>query len=167
MLQKVEQRFSGWASSVPEGGSKAVSLSEVKESVGKPLKQLPFEERRVMIDQGAKFASTLNDIIANDNGAIAAVWHSHWRRAGYNYRKDHKERDMHVYTIRGNWALEKGLMKPNDAGYTDRITQPAEEPFCQCNYQYIYNLRDLPEEMLTQKGRDELARVRALIKAGL
>lgn len=156
MIEKTKQRFGGWASSVPAGGSRAVDRKDVSQNVRKALTQLPFEERRVMIDQGQKFLSDLSDIIATDNDAIAAVWHSHWRQAGYDYREDHKERDKQVYAIRGNWAIEQGFMKVGPAGYTDEITRPGEEVFCRCDYEYIYNIRDLPEYMITVRGRESL-----------
>lgn len=146
------KRFSGWASSVPYGGSRAIEKNEVKAHIAKPLRSQSFEERRVAIDQGHKLISNINRTVAEERGAIAAIWHSHWRQAGYHYREDHKERDGDVYAIRGNWAAEKGLMKAGKAGYLDEITQPAEEPFCRCFAQYLYNLRDLPPEMLTEKG---------------
>jgi hypothetical protein len=147
------RRFAGWATSVPKGGSDAIEKLEVKKTIRKALAQLPYEERRVAIDQGAKFISSLNLVIAQGNHAIGGIWHSRWRRPGYNYREDHKERDEKIYTMRGNWALNDGLMKVGPAGYTDQVTQPGEEPFCSCSYQYLYNLSSLPETMLTAKGR--------------
>jgi len=48
-------------------------------------------------------------------------------------------------------------MKAGDAGYTDEITTPGEEVFCRCFYRWIYNLRDLPKDMLTIKGKEQLA----------
>jgi hypothetical protein len=48
-------------------------------------------------------------------------------------------------------------MKPSKAGYTDEITQPAEEVYCRCYYEYIYNLDALPAVMLTKKGQAALA----------
>ncbi len=160
-IQKTLQRFSGWSTSIPPDGSDAVRKPEVKKELRKALSQLPFEERRVLIDQGHKFTSELNNIIAVDGGAIAAVWHSNWRQLGYNYREDHKERDLKVYAIRGNWAIEKGLMNKG-AGYTDDMTKPGEEVLCRCHYQYIYAISALPPDMITPKGHNELARVRAL-----
>lgn len=159
-IEKTLRRFSGWATSVPVGGSGAVDRRDVKDNIRKSLTQLPFEERRVLIDQGHKFTSALNETIATGGGAIACVWRSRWRQAGYDYREDHKERDGLVYAIRGNWAIERGLMKLSPNGYVDQITKPGEEVFCRCSYEYIYNLRDLPTEMLTTKGKAELARVR-------
>lgn len=168
-VRKAVQRFEGWATSIPMGGSSAVEKVPVKVDIKKSLAQLPFEERRVLIDQGHKFTNELSNIIAVDGGAIAAKWHSHYRQAGYDYREDHKERDYgvtdKVYTIRGNWAIVRGLMRPGAAGYTDDITKPGEEVFCRCKYEYVYALRDLPDDMITQRGVDELERARAQMDA--
>jgi hypothetical protein len=137
-----------------------VDRNDTKHDIRKALASLPFEERRVAIDQGHKLISDINNLVALDGEAIAAEWHSKWRQRGYDYREDHKERDLLVYAVRGCWAVEKGLIKPGPAGYTDEITRPAEEPFCGCYYRYIYNLRDLPANMLTEKGKEALQAAR-------
>lgn len=159
-------RFAGWSTSIPAGGSKVTDTNEVKSNIRKALTQLSFEDRRVSIDQGHKLFSAISDIVATDAGAIAAVWHSHFRQAGYNFREPHKERDGKIYAIRGNWAMQKGLMRAASSGYTDEITAPGEEVFCRCYLTYLYNLRSLPADMLTKKGADELIAVQAKI-AGL
>lgn len=163
-IERTLQRFQGWATSIPAGGTKVADKNDVKANVKKALAQLPFEERRVIIDQGHKFTSELSSILAEDANAIAGVWHSHWKQSGYDYRKDHKERDEKVYAIRDNWAIKKGLMNKG-AGYTDEMTKPGEEVYCRCFMKYIFNVRDLPKEMLTKKGAEELEAVRAKIKA--
>ena len=129
-IQKTLQRFSGWSTSIPQGGSDVVDKNETKSEIKKSLKQLPFEERRVIIDQGHKFVAAISEILATDSGAIAGEWRSHWRQQNYKYRHDHKERDEKVYAVRGSWAMKAGLMKCGPAGYTDDITQPGEEVFC-------------------------------------
>jgi hypothetical protein len=159
-IEKTLQRFSGWSTSIPAGGTRAADRRQVKRDVRRSLAQLPFVERRVLIDQGHKFTAALSETLARDGGAIAATWRSRWRQAGYDYREDHKERDGQVYAVRGCWALERGLMRAGPAGFTDQITQPASEIFCRCAYQWLHNLRDLPDEMLTAKGKAELARVK-------
>jgi len=159
-IEKTLQRFAGWASSIPEGGSRAVEKGDTKDAILKSLRQLSYEERRVTIDQGHKLMASVSATIAQQTGAIAAVWRSHWRRPGYDYREDHKERDQKIYLVRGSWAQEKGYVKPSDAGYIDQITQPGEEVFCECYYVYLRNLRDLPAEMLTAKGREVLEATR-------
>lgn len=153
---KTLQRFAGWITSIPAGGSGDVDLREAAAHIGKAPAQVRFEARRVAIDQGHKLAAAVAATVADGAGAIAAIWHSNWRRANYDYRPDHKARDGVVYAIRGCWAIEDGLMKRGKAGYLDDITQPGEEVFCRCTAQYITSLRDLPDEMLTRKGQESL-----------
>jgi hypothetical protein len=149
------RRFRGWASSVPSGGTPSPPKKE-KDLLNKEFRQIRFETNRLNVDQGHKLNSALNETYAMGTGAIAGMWHSNWRQLHYNYREDHKERDQKIYTIRDNWAMERGLMKAGPAGYTDEITKPAEEVFCRCWYQYIYLLDRLPREMLTEKGKKAL-----------
>lgn len=129
-VEETLQRFSGWSTSIPAGGSAEPEKRETKARIKKPIASLPFEERRVLIDQGHKLFSSLNEVVAVGGGAIAAVWHSRWRQPNYNYREDHKDRDQIVYLVPGSWAVEAGLIKAGPDGKTDGITKPAEEPFC-------------------------------------
>lgn len=158
MVAKTMRRFSGWATSIPVGGSKAIDKADTSDDLKKALKSLTYEERRVMIDQAGKFKAQLHNIVATETGALAGLWRSHFRQAGYHYRPDHKARDGVIYVIRDNWAIQKGLMKAGGHQFTDQITMPAEEVFCQCRYKYLFNLRDLPDEMLTDEGRKFLKR---------
>lgn len=154
------KRLSGWASSVPEGGSEAIDKRETKDDIKKSLAGIKFRERRVIIDQGHKLVSSINETLAEDGGAIAGRWKSQWRRAGYDYREDHKERDGLIFVVPDNWALKAGLMKLAGRPYTNDVTKPAEEPFCSCAYEYIFTLGALPDDMLTAKGREQLAKAR-------
>lgn len=168
-INKTVQRFSGWATSIPVqdyvgGGLSPSSRSGVNyncDHIQKSAQQVDYEARRVMIDQSHKLIANIDNIIATSNNAIAAEWHSHWRQAGYDYREDHKERDKQVYLIRGNWAQKNGYVKAGPAGYLDAITQPGEEVFCRCYVTYLYNLRSIPEDTLTQKGRKFLESMKA------
>ncbi|HCI6758182.1 TPA: hypothetical protein NPP70_003280 [Klebsiella variicola subsp. variicola] len=168
-INKTVQRFSGWATSIPVqdyvgGGLSALSRSGIvanAQHIQKSAEQVDYEARRVMIDQSHKLIANIDNIIAASNNAIAAEWHSHWRQPGYDYREDHKERDKLVYLIRGNWAQKNGYVKAGPAGYLDEITQPGEEVFCRCYVTYLYNLRSIPEDMLTQKGRKFLESMKA------
>ncbi|MBD7064164.1 hypothetical protein HPO57_06805 [Klebsiella pneumoniae] len=168
-INKTVQRFSGWATSIPVqdyvgGGLSASSRSGIvanAQHIQKSAEQVDYEARRVMIDQSHKLIANIDKIIATGNNAIAAEWHSHWRQPGYDYREDHKERDKLVYLSRGNWAQKNGYVKAGPAGYLDEITQPGEEVFCRCYVTYLYNLRSIPEDMLTQKGRKFLESMKA------
>lgn len=164
-IDRTLRRFQGWATSIPAGGGHDPDKREAKADVKKGLSQLPFEERRVLIDQGHKLTSSLSQILATDGGAIAAEWRSHWRQAGYNYREEHKERDKQVYLVRGSWADDGGLVKKAGRPYYDEITAVGEEPFCRCYVRWIYHLRDLPKDMLTVKGQDALKDAKAAAAA--
>ena len=164
-IETTLRRFQGWATSIPVGGSADPKRQETKKEVRKALASLPFRERRVAIDQGHKLASAINHVVAVGSGAIAGIWHSHWREANYNYRPDHKERDGKIYLLKDSWAKRKGFVKPGKAGYLEDITQAGEEPFCRCYVQYISSMQDLPPDMLTVAGKEALARAVELAKA--
>lgn len=157
-IEKTLKRFQGWSTSLPKGGVSRETRAQVKANVRKSMRSLPFEERRVLIDQGHKLVASINDVIAVDGGAIAARWRSNWRQPNYDYREDHKERDQRVYLIRDSWAARAGLVKPaRGVGHSDDVTQPGQEPFCRCYFVYLYNLADLPDDMLTAKGKAALS----------
>jgi hypothetical protein len=155
------QRFAGWMSSVPAGGTEQTKKRETKAEVGKALSSLPYEERRVLIDQSHKLVGSINEVVAESGGAIAGTWHSLWRMSGYNYREDHKERDEQVFLIRDSWAHKAGLVKPGKMGFYGDTEKVAELPFCSCYMGWIFALRSLPPEMLTAKGKAALADARA------
>ena len=149
-IHMVLRRFEGWATSIPSGGTKIKLKPKEKSAIKKGMSDVGFKQRRVIIDQTHKLIANINEIVAVDNGAIAARWHSHWQQMNYDYRKDHKERDDKIYAVRESWAVKEGYMNPVN-GYTDDITSPGEEVFCRCNYVYLYHLRQV-KDLLTKKG---------------
>lgn len=164
-IQRTLQRFAGWATSIPVGGTEVAKRKEVKENIRRGIAGLPFEERRVVIDQGRKLSAAINEIVAVDGGAIAARWVSHWRETGYDFRPEHKALDDKLFVVRHNWALQDGLMKLDGHSYTDEIEQPAQLPYCRCYWQFVYALRLLPSTMLTAKGHAALSNARLTIAA--
>jgi hypothetical protein len=164
-IARTLQRFAGWASSIPKGGTDVAERKEVKAQVRRGIAGLSFIERRVVIDQGHKLVAAINEIVATDGGAIAGEWrHVAEGPPAYDSRPDHVARNGKIYLIRGSWAQQKGFVKPGPNGYTDDITAPGEEVYCRCSYSYLFALRDLPDAMLTSKGREALAEVRRKLK---
>jgi len=127
-ILRILQRFSGWATSVPGGGGD-VDKREVKKTIAKGFHQLPFEERRLSIDQGHKLIAAVNQTIAEQAGAIAVRWR-HVHQAGYNGRPEHEKRDNEIYALKGNWAIKAGLMKKGHNPYYSDTEQAAEAPYC-------------------------------------
>ena len=150
-IQKTLQRFSGWATSIPAGGSSVVDRNEVKRHIAKSLQSSTFEERRLAIDQGHKLIANISAVLAEQTGAIAAKWR-HVHQAGYDGRPEHEARDGVWFVIRDSWAAKKGLMKPGP--YSDAMDQPSEAPYCRCWWEYADALTDVPDELLTKAGRD-------------
>lgn len=166
-VQRTLQRFSGWATSIPIGGTEVSERKEVSRNVRRGISGLPFEERRVVVDQGHKLIASINSIVAVDGGAIAAKWKHVREGGGYQARPEHEARNDHIFVVRDNWAISQGLMKLSGRQYTDQIEQPGELVYCRCTYQFLYALRDLTSDMLTDRGREELSRARAEIARAL
>lgn len=151
------RRFAGWATSIPPGGSDTTSKREAAVEISKAMQRLSFVERRVLTDQGHKLNASINAVLAHDGGAIAAKWNHH--HVTYP-RPVHLARDGKVFLVRDSWAQQRGLVKRGANGYTDEIEMVGELPSCRCSYTYLYALRQLPDELLTERGRNALAEVR-------
>jgi len=76
------------------------------------------------------------------------------KRMDFVPESDHQKRDGAIYTLKGNWALQKGMMKPGRAGYVEDTDIPGEQLGCMCNLRWISSLVELPDEMLTESGRE-------------
>jgi hypothetical protein len=152
-IEKTLRRFSGWTTSIPAGGRGVIDKREVRANIGKDLQTVRWERRRVEIDQGHKLVANIAAVVAEQNGAIAGRWRSNWRQAGYDYREDHKGRDGRIWIVRNSWAVEQGLVS-RSTPYLDTISQPAQEPFCRCWWEWILSPRRLPKDLLTRKGRE-------------
>lgn len=142
-LRKEEQinnqlaKFVGWASGSPIKETAKDLISDI----GKSKQQVNFERRRVDIDQSHKLASSIDDAISEQYGAIARKWRHVIPHAGYDSRKEHLERNHKIYAIKG---------RSEDLGngfWEDLPDFPAELPFCRCWAESIYTERDLARAM--------------------
>ncbi len=162
--QQSLQRFAGWTTSVPPHGFPRIpknDLRDVAREIGMPVASLKYERRRLAIDQSAKMMSAVSSIVAEGEGAIAAIWHDRGAQdGGYDARPEHLARSGKLFLIRDSWALNDGLIRKGSAKYTDEIEQPAEFVYCSCTYEYVVHLQDLPENLLTAKGRAWISGVR-------
>jgi hypothetical protein len=160
-VARMGRRWVGWATSIPVGGPSEVKRAELKQEIKKPLQRLPFEERRLFIDQGHKMAAAVSATIALDGGALAGKWR-HVHQPHYDARPEHLARDGKVFLVRDSWAHKRGFLTADKDQWTDSIEQPAELPFCRCSYVWLYRLRQLPDEFITAKGREAMTAAREL-----
>lgn len=154
-VEKTLQRFAGWVSSIPPEGAIKPSVRSTVSDIGKSVRHLKFEARRVAIDQGHKLAAAVAHVVARGEGAIAAIWHDRGEHDhGYDARPEHLKRSGKLFLVRDSWAAKEGLIrKPPAAKFTDQIEQPAELPYCSCYYEYITSPQRIPQELLTGRGR--------------
>lgn len=157
-VERTLQRFRGWATAIPPGGDGTIDKRETRTSIGKSMAQLNFERRRVDIDQGFKLVSNIAEIVAQDQGAIAAIWHDHGEHdRSYNARKEHLARSGRLFLVRDSWAIQQGLVRRGSRPYTDEIDKPGQAVFCRCWYQWITSPRKLPDDVLTRAGQEWVA----------
>ena len=148
------KRFAGWITSVPIGGSSTTDIREVASEIAKPVRQIKYEARRVAIDQGHKLSAAVAHVVSQQNGAIAAIWHDRGEfDKGYDARPEHLRRSGKFFLVRESWAMKEGLIK-RGGPYTDEIEQVGELPYCSCTYEYISSPGRLPDDLLTDKGRE-------------
>ncbi|MBU2731182.1 hypothetical protein [Acidithiobacillus caldus] len=67
---------------------------------------------------------------------------------------DHPTRDGAIYAVRDNWAIQKGMIVPGSVGYIDDTDIPGRQLGCMCDLRWISSLDELPEDMLTDAGRE-------------
>jgi hypothetical protein len=162
-VDRTLRRFKGWATSVPAGGAE-VETRPARASMSKDAQEARYIAKRVAIDQTAKMLANVSDIVATGNGAIGGIWD-----ATNEIRRKHRENhlDWHGlwFAIKGSWADEQGLIEhpngyisdrfgpPSRPGADDNIVMPARAINCRCELVYAYSLEDVPEDMLTPKGR--------------
>jgi len=145
------KRFSGWITSVDSVEKKVLSSKEKFQD--DDVSQL--DELQVTVNQTLRLINDINTLSAIENGAFAAQWHSNWRQLNYEYRESHKRLDEAIFLIRNSWADKAGYI---NAGYQyiDEIEEPGNAPGCRCRFKFIYRVSQLPEKMISKKGKEAI-----------
>lgn len=99
--------------------------------------------------------ASLNRETADKYGAVAAWWR-HVHEAGFQCSPEHEARDGQCFVLRNTWATQKRLVKSGSSPYLDDIDGPGETPGCRCWAEFVYDLGELPDAMLTRKGEKQL-----------
>lgn len=107
------------------------------------IKQYQGADLDSSLDKARTLLNAADHVKATDNNAIAAIWRA-------KKCAEHASINENVYAIKGCWALKKKMMKVGPAGYLNGIPLPRS---CGCYLTYLYNLRSLPENMLTENAR--------------
>ena len=164
------KRFQGWT--IGQVSAKQlltkVQVKEQAKLIIKPIGNAPstFIPRRRIIDQNMKMCASVNDLIADDGGALAMTWHQNWsanpRDKGTSEKTNHKQFNGKTYIRRESWAVKEGLLKSGDLPYLEDLgTMPAHEVYCGCTGSYDYSLTALYRirpDAFTQKGLAKIGR---------
>ncbi|MDA8416624.1 MAG: hypothetical protein M0Z78_06090 [Betaproteobacteria bacterium] len=114
-------------------------------------------DKQVGIYTNVSFLNEVNFIFNYRSGQfIAAEWdYSNLdEQMDFAPSSDHQKRDGAIYTVKDNWALQKGMMIPGSAGYVEDVDIPGRQLGCMCHLTWLSSLTDLPEDMLTDIGKE-------------
>ncbi len=148
-IDDMTRQFIGWASSVVPG-TKNKNSADVLKRIN--VNNISDHEIRIVYDQKDKMLESMGFYIAKKYGAICGVWHSLWRVPGYNYRADHKEKDLRYYFFREAAPVRAGFIR-HGVSYVDDEVLPGSEINCKCHYSYLYDIRSIPAEYLSNFGK--------------
>lgn len=152
---KLVARFRAWATSIPAGGQD-VDQRQARQNIVKAAKQTPYTRKRAQIAETARMTGNVNDLMAQGGGAIGAIW-DHVPELERKFRPEHTARHGKWYPIRGSWADARGFLR-HPHGYWQDHELPGQLINCQCEAVYVYNLEDVPADMLNERGRRWLTR---------
>lgn len=143
--------FTNWAESIPIGGTKDKSFRNQAREVRLYLKAFQKWDSYYFIAKNGNFISKLKHLAAKSNGAIAASW-CFYKGNGCIY-SEHEDHNEEFFLIRNSWAIQQKLIaSSNTTRYTDELTTPRSDG-CTCSYRYIFSLSNLPNVILTSKGK--------------
>lgn len=135
-----------------------------------PIMNHPKVQEIVKKHSGFEALKKISIEEGKESGAIAAKWdaqvhhvkpeHQEWADEMCCQVPSHKERDGTLYSIKGSWALKKGLITEG-AGIVDLNDENLfGKEDCICCFRYEQALKSLPYSMLTEKGKQTLLKSR-------
>jgi len=171
------KRFQGWTTG-QVAAKQLLTKTQIKEQAKlliKPISDAPtdFIPRRRAIDQNAKMVAAVNDVIADDGGALAMTWHQNWsanprnaENAGKKHRLDpdrnHEQFDNKTFIRRESWAVKEGFLKKGDLPFLEDLqVMPGQNVYCGCTASYDYSLTALHRirpDAFTQKGLERIGK---------
>lgn len=165
-MQTLHSRFLNWLLSPQETRESLRSAMQVGELVSKKDKHF----KMILADQTRKMISNFDNIVAEEYKAIGFYWKT--RRddrvvgkpggknpKGNKKHEDHYHRQDKFYFFHNNWAVEKRLVdtKHKDFAWADfEDGMPGQPINCRCYAYNVYELEDIPPQLLTEKGKRNL-----------
>lgn len=151
---------------LPKSESKSSKPIKPRKLPSPPIMKNPKVQEILKKHSGFEALKKISIEIGKQTGAIVAEWDARvhhvkpemqaWADEMCCQVPGHKERDGTLYAIKGNWALQKGLMTEG-AGVVNLDEESLfKDEECICCFRYLQTLRSLPYSMLTEKGKQTL-----------
>lgn len=160
----LKTRFLSWLAETESG--KSPNIKETLK-VSHEIRKNDRHYRMILADQTRKMIGNFDNIVANKYQALGFFWKT--RRdnrvtgkpggknpKGNEMHGDHYARQDKFYFYHNNWAIQQRLINTNHklfkwADFEDGL--PGQPINCRCYAYNIYELEDIPKELLSEKGK--------------
>ena len=168
-MNVLQTRFLGWLTSQNNEGTGQPKLREVM-GVEKLIRKNDKHYNMILKDQTRKMIGNFDNIIAEQYNALGFFWKT--RRdnrvvgkpsgknpKGNKMHGDHYDREGKFYFYKANWATKRGLINKSHKDFHWAVFEdglPGQPINCRCYAYNIYELEDVPRELLSEKGKEYL-----------
>lgn len=171
----LKTRFLSWLAETES--DKPSNIKEVLQ-VSHEIKKNDKHYKMILADQTRKMIGNFDTIVANKYQALGFFWKT--RRdnrvtgnptgknpKGNEMHGDHYSRQEKFYFYHNNWAIKQRLINTKHklfkwADFEDGL--PGQPINCRCYAYNIYELEDIPAELLSEKGKAYLQETRENLK---
>jgi hypothetical protein len=140
-------------------GTRKECLSDIRST----LKSINKWDKGFYVDRALDLIDEVEVMAKIENGAIAA----RWSYSPYPGECGHEALNNKHFLIRDSWAINQGLIHPSNEKYFDEAPRQKEQWGCRCRFTFEFHIRQLPESMLTKKGKDSLFEGKQKVEAVL
>lgn len=127
------------------------------------IKQSKNYVRNILRDQATRMNDDIDYTNGMLNGAIGLIWHTQEDNRvvgnpsgkypiGNELHNNHYKRNNVFFALKDSYATKKGLLNASIFEDLEDIKNAGRAINCRCDYEYIYDLRDVPSMYLSKKG---------------
>jgi hypothetical protein len=149
-IQAAVVAFQKWANTIPFGGTKDKSYRAAAKVARSDVMAVVSWPKRFLIIHRTDFMSEANHLFACKHGAIAGKW-----EFSPHLCDMHEALDGQVFVSRDSWAMEGDHLDPSKCRFFDQVPVPGSNG-CLCSYEYLHDLQDVADYLLSAKDRTAL-----------
>lgn len=120
--------------------------------------------KNILTDQTNRLNSDIDNIVATSNDAIGLIWNTREDNRvvgnptglypkGNDMHNNHFERNKKFFILSSGWAHKKKLLSGEIYEQLEDVKTIGRAINCRCYMYYIYDLRDVPKENLSENGK--------------